>query len=75
MGSAISDTIGDTLVTREYLDLRLAELRADIARDLAATKGSSELSKRLMDRDDKRTHLIPGQLLMSDVRSTMPAAC
>jgi hypothetical protein len=39
MASAISDTIGDTLVTREYLDLRLAELRADIARDLAATQG------------------------------------
>jgi hypothetical protein len=26
--------IGDTVVTREYLDLRLAELRADTARDL-----------------------------------------
>ena len=36
--SAISDTIGETVVTRESLDLRLAELRADIGRDLAATK-------------------------------------
>src|SRR5437764_15403622 len=38
MASAISETIGDTVVTREYFDLRLAELRADIARYLAATK-------------------------------------
>jgi len=38
MASAVSDTIGETVVTRESLDLRLAELRADIGRDLAATK-------------------------------------
>lgn len=31
MARAISETIIDTGVTREYLDLRLAELRADTA--------------------------------------------
>jgi hypothetical protein len=31
MASAISDTIGDTVVTREYLDLRLGEIRAELA--------------------------------------------
>lgn len=30
MASAISETIIDTVVTREYLDLRLAELKAEI---------------------------------------------
>ena len=30
VASAISDTIGDVVVTREYLDLRLGELRAEL---------------------------------------------
>ena len=30
MASAISETIVDTVVTREYLDLRMAELKAEI---------------------------------------------
>jgi hypothetical protein len=38
MASAISETIIDTVVTREYLDLRLAELRADMAPRLAELK-------------------------------------
>ena len=38
MASAISETIIDTVVTREYLDLRLAELRADTATRLAELK-------------------------------------
>ena len=38
MASAIADTIIDTVVTREYLDLRLAELRADFATKLAELK-------------------------------------
>ena len=31
MASAISDTIVDTVVTREYLDLRLGEVRVELA--------------------------------------------
>jgi len=31
MASAISDTIIDTVVTREYLDLRLGEIRVELA--------------------------------------------
>jgi type II secretory pathway component PulM len=31
MASAISDTIVDTVVTREYLDLRLGEIRVELA--------------------------------------------
>ena len=31
MASALSDTIVDTVVTRDYLDLRLAEIRREIA--------------------------------------------
>ncbi len=38
MASAISETIIDIVVTREYLDLRLAELRADTATRLAELK-------------------------------------
>ncbi len=30
MASAISDTIVDTVVTREYLDLRLGEIRVEL---------------------------------------------
>lgn len=38
MASAIGETIVDTVVTREYLDLRLAELKADTATKLAELK-------------------------------------
>ena len=38
MASAIGETVVDTVVTREYLDLRLAELRADTATKLAELK-------------------------------------
>ena len=38
MASAISDTIVDTVVTREYLDLRMTELRADTTTHLAELK-------------------------------------
>jgi hypothetical protein len=31
MASAISETIVDTVVTREYLDLRLGEIRVELA--------------------------------------------
>ena len=31
MASAIGDTISETLVTRDYLDLRVGEIRVEIA--------------------------------------------
>jgi uncharacterized membrane protein YheB (UPF0754 family) len=36
MASAIGDTISETLVTRDYLDLRLGEIRVEIAEIKAA---------------------------------------
>lgn len=38
MASAIADTIVDTVVTRDYLDLRLSDLRGDIRHEIADTK-------------------------------------
>jgi hypothetical protein len=38
MASAIADTIVDTVVTREYLDLRLAELRSEVGTNMAEMK-------------------------------------
>lgn len=46
MASAIGETIVDTVVTREYLDLRLAKLRADTATKLAELK--ADLLKRML---------------------------
>ena len=40
MASAIGETIVDTVVTREYLDPRLAELKADTATKLAELKAA-----------------------------------
>ena len=39
MASALSDTIGETVVSREYLDLRLAELKAEILKWMFGTVG------------------------------------
>jgi hypothetical protein len=39
MASAFSDTIGETAVSREYLDLRLAELKAEILKWMLSTVG------------------------------------
>ena len=39
MASALSDTIGDTVVSREYLDLRLAELKAERLKWLISAVG------------------------------------
>jgi hypothetical protein len=39
MASAFSDTIGETVVSREYLDLRLAELKAEILKWMLSTVG------------------------------------
>lgn len=38
MASAISDTIIETVVTRDYLDLRLSDLRGDIRHEIAESK-------------------------------------
>ena len=39
MASAFSDTIGETVVSREYLDLRLTELKAEILKWMLSTVG------------------------------------
>ena len=39
MASAFSDTIGETVVTREYLDLRLAELKAEMLKWMLGSAG------------------------------------
>jgi hypothetical protein len=44
MASAISDTIIDTVVTREYLDLRLAELKAEILKWMFGVVGLQTLA-------------------------------
>jgi hypothetical protein len=41
MASALGETIGAAVVTREYLDLRLAELRTALARDIADGKAET----------------------------------
>lgn len=47
MASAISDTIGDAVVTREYLDLRLGDLRAEL--DLRLGELRAEIDLRLSE--------------------------
>ena len=44
MASAISDTIIDTVVTREYLDLRLAELKAETLKWMFGVVGFQTLA-------------------------------
>lgn len=44
MASAISDAIIDTVVTREYLDLRLAELKADVMKWMFGAVGLQTLA-------------------------------
>jgi VIT1/CCC1 family predicted Fe2+/Mn2+ transporter len=44
MAAAISDTIGETVVTREYLDLRLAELKADLLKWMVGAIGLQTLA-------------------------------
>ena len=43
MASAISETIIETVVTREYLDLRLAELKAEILKWMFGVVGLQTL--------------------------------
>jgi hypothetical protein len=43
MASALSETIGDAVVTREYLDLRLGEMRADLDLRLGEVRGELDL--------------------------------
>jgi hypothetical protein len=45
VASALSETIGDAVVTREYLDLRLGEMRAEL--DLRLGQVQAELDLRL----------------------------
>jgi len=54
MASAISETIIDTVVTREYLDLRLGEIRVE----LAALK--AEMLKWMFGAGGLQTLAVPG---------------
>jgi hypothetical protein len=38
VASALADTIGESVVTREYLDLRLGELRSDVRIEIAGLR-------------------------------------
>jgi hypothetical protein len=58
MASAIGDTIVDTVVTREYLDLRLAELKAETVARLADLK--AEILKWMFGAVGLQTLAIPG---------------
>ena len=44
MASAISDAIVDTVVTREYLDLRIAELKAEMLKWMFGAVGLQTLA-------------------------------
>jgi hypothetical protein len=44
MASAISDTIVDTVITRYYLDLRLAELKAEMLKWMFGVVGLQTLA-------------------------------
>src|SRR6266851_3075644 len=47
MASALGETIGAAVVTREFLDLRLAEMKTALARDIA--EGKAEILKWMID--------------------------
>jgi len=45
VASALSETIGEAVVTREYLDLRLGEIRAAMATKVELTEAKGEILK------------------------------
>jgi hypothetical protein len=45
MAGALSETIGEAAVTREYLDLRLGEIRAAIATKVELAEAKGEILK------------------------------
>jgi len=47
MASALSETIGNAVVTREYLDLRLGEIRAAMATKVELAEAKGEILKWL----------------------------
>jgi hypothetical protein len=58
MASALGETIGDAVVTREFLDLRLAEMRTSLARDIA--EGKAEILKWMIGAIGLQTVVILG---------------
>ena len=58
MATALSDTIGETVVNREYLDLRLAELKADLMTAIAEPK--AEVLRRMFGAVGLQTLAILG---------------
>ena len=45
VAAALSETIGDAVVTREYLDLRLGEIRATMATKVELAEAKGEILK------------------------------
>jgi hypothetical protein len=58
MASALGETIGDAVVTREFLDLRLTEMRTSLARDIA--EGKAEILKWMIGAIGLQTVVILG---------------
>jgi len=58
MASALGETIGAALVTREFLDLRLAEMKTALARDIA--EGKAEILKWMTGAIGLQTVIILG---------------
>jgi hypothetical protein len=58
MASALGETIGAAVVTREFLDLRLAEMKTALARDIA--EGKAEILKWMIGAIGLQTVIILG---------------
>jgi len=58
MASALGETIGDAVITREFFDLRLAEMRTSLARDIA--EGKAEILKWMIGAIGLQTVVILG---------------
>jgi hypothetical protein len=60
IASALSETIGDAVVTREYLDLRLGEIRAAMATKVELAEAKGEILKWLFGAVGVQTVAILG---------------
>jgi hypothetical protein len=57
---ALSETIGDAVVTREYLDLRLGEIRAAMATKVELAEAKGEILKWMLGAVGVQTLAILG---------------
>ena len=60
MASALSETIGNAVVTREYLDLRLGEIRAAMATKVELAEAKGEILRWLFGAVGVQTLAILG---------------